>query len=461
VCSHRRERRQRPRRRGVARVIVASVAEAQSRESSRRVAGARVDGPTIHVALNTVFEALDQQRIAWVVLGAVDELREPWGAVAVLVDAAAAPKVDAALFAAGFAQIRAPGRRSHRFFVAYDAIRDRWIELDIVTDVAFGRHGEFSTPLAPVLLARRRRLGTVPTLGSSDAFWHLLLCPLLSRGDVAEHCRALLRSLASETSEAAPLGAFVYALRPRVASRLPAAVKASDWEAVAELGRELRYAWYLRGGVGVAARSTVRRLERHIAPWGASGGGMSVAILGPDGAGKTTLAEALRSSTPLPARYVYLGVWRQSTLDEHLERIFGARLALRLVTLLSKAVLIACHRRLGRLVLLDRYTCDADLPSDDLDLKGRISAKLVRRTNAEPDLIILLDAPVELMYARKGEHGLDELQVRRDAYLGMTGRFAQMVVIDAEQPPDEVRRQATALLWDRWLRRTGAAPVPQ
>jgi thymidylate kinase len=156
------------------------------------------------------------------------------------------------------------------------------------------------------------------------------------------------------------------------------------------------------------------------------------------------------SSVPLPARYVYLGVWRDIRWEEQLSRIFGARLAIRLVKLIGKRGLIAYHRFLGCVVLLDRFTCDADLPSADLDRWARISARLVRRTNADPDLMILLDGPVELMYARKHEQGLAELQLRRDAYLAMTERFPQMVVLDAARPAEEVRRRATELVWGRW-----------
>jgi thymidylate kinase len=70
--------------------------------------------------------------------------------------------------------------------------------------------------------------------------------------------------------------------------------------------------------------------------------------------------------------------------------------------------------------------------------------------------MILLDAPAELMYARKGEHGVAELQLRRKAYLAMAERFPQMVVIDAEQSRDAVRRQATELIWKRWSQSDGS-----
>jgi thymidylate kinase len=421
---------------------------------SSTVAGPAGGGAVGGVLANAL-QALDQRGIAWALLRGARALGELSGDVDLLVDAAAATEIDGVLLPAGFARIRAPGHGSHRFYVSYDASQDRWIELDIVADVAFGTRQQFRTALAPALLARRRRLGAVATLHPGDGFWHLLLHLLLSRGEVPAQHRDVLRSSASSALDGGPLQALVRTLRPRVASRLPTAVEAADWRAVAELGRELRRAWYLRDGLGVLARSTLHRLERHLPP-GAARRGMSVAVIGPDGAGKTTLAEALRSSTGLPAAYVYLGVWREFRFEAQLRRIFGARLALRLVKLLVKRALIAWHRRREHLVLLDRYTLDADLPSDDLDVKGRISARLVRRTNADPDLMILLDAPAELMYARKGEHGVTELQLRRKAYLAMAERFPQMVVIDAEQSRDEVRRQATELIWRQWLQSDGS-----
>jgi thymidylate kinase len=435
--------------------MIARAIGGRSSPPSSTVAGPPEGGRAVGGVLTDAFLALDEHEIAWALLRGVWALGEPSGDVDMLVDAAATAEIDAVLVAAGFARIRAPGHGSHRFFVSYDAAQDRWIELDIVTDVAFGTRQQFRTGLAPGLLARTRRLGTVATLHPDDGFWHLLLHLLLSRGEVPSPNRDVLRSSAPSAPDPGPLEALVRTLRPRVASCLPAAVEADDWRAVVELGRELRTAWYLRDGLGVVTRSGRHRLERHVPP-GVARRGMSVAVLGPDGAGKTTLAEALRSSTRVPAAYVYLGVWRESRFEAQLRRIFGARLALRLAKLVLKRVLIAWQRRRGRLVLLDRYTLDAELPSDDLDLKGRISATLVRRTNADPDMMILLDVPAELMYVRKGEQGVAELQLRRDAYLAMTKRFPQMVVIDAEQSRDEVRRQATALIWKRWSQSDGS-----
>jgi thymidylate kinase len=228
------------------------------------------------------------------------------------------------------------------------------------------------------------------------------------------------------------------------------------WDAVRGLGAELRRAWRRTRRAEVLNRIVKHRLARRLPAAAPDGKGVSVAVLGPDGAGKTTLADGIRRTIPIPARYVYLGIWRETPLEQRLHRIVGARLTVRLVRLLSKSVLIRYHRRQGRVILLDRFTCDADLPAPDADWKSRVSAQLVRRTCADPDVMILLDAPVELMFARKGEHGVRELQLRRSGYHAMADRFPQMVVLDAAEPAEDVRRRATALLWERWSRPAAA-----
>ena len=441
--------------------MVAAMAEDERHELAGALSAESTGRDGVDPALRRVLDLLDARGIAWALLRGVEELRAATGDIDFLVDPAAEAAVGDIVRSAGFARMGARGHGSHRFFIRYNQSDDRWLTLDIVTDVTFGEHQEFRAGVAPALLARRRRTGPGVVLEDGDAFWHLLLHHLLRDGDVPERRRPILRARAADLQDGGPLAALAERLRPGSASRLPVAVVEEDWPTVVELGRGIRRAWSRRQAWAPVRASAMTRIARQL-PLPSAERGLSLAVLGPDGAGKTTLANALVASVPIPAVSMYLGIWQQSPLEERLRKVVGARLLLRLASLLVKAARSAYHRRLGRLVVLDRYTTDADLPASDLDLKARASARLARRTNVRPDLMLLLDAPAEVMRARKPEHELAELQQLREAYLGMVARFPQMVVLDAAQPVDTVRRQAAAVLWEAlaWRTRPSGEPSP-
>ena len=102
------------------------------------VPGPPASAAAVRGPLRNAFQALDDRGIAWALLRGVEALGDRSADVDVLVDAAAMAEIDAVLRAAGFARIPASGHGSHRFYVSYDPSEDRWIDLDVVTDVAFG-----------------------------------------------------------------------------------------------------------------------------------------------------------------------------------------------------------------------------------------------------------------------------------------------------------------------------------
>jgi len=405
-------------------------------------------GPDRVPHLLRAFRALDDAGVRWAMLRDFD--LADTGDVDILVYQDAAGRLDALLAGAGYRRLPGAGQGSHRFYLGYDGEDDCWVSLDVVTEVAFGRRLEFRTQAAVALLARAGRRAGVSILSRDDAFWHLLLHYMLDKGRVPPGRHARLAAAAAGAGCGSPLASVLDDLRPggRAAADIIAAVLRGDTAAVDSLSAPLRRAWRAKDAGQVRRRAIRSRIERiHLIRSTVPPIGTTVAILGPDGAGKTTLAENLTRSVPLPARHVYMGVWREYPWDAWLRWIPGARLAARMARLSARSIESRYHRRRGRLVLLDRFTTDAALPSPDLDWRGRVTASLVRRLSRDPDLFLVLNAPADVMYARKGEQGLKVLARERDAYLRMAARHPSAAVLDATLPPEVVCKHAHRALW--------------
>lgn len=184
-------------------------------------------------------------------------------------------------------------------------------------------------------------------------------------------------------------------------------------------------------------------------PWGAlpplrrlGSRGLGVAIMGPDGAGKSTLISRVEASWPLPVETIYMGLYQ----DDHMAsspsvRIPGVALAGNVGRQMGRWCRGLVHRLRGRLVLFDRYTYDSLLtPAASLSRPGRLRRLMMARACPAPDLLVVLDAPAEVLFERKGEHDLELLERHRQGLLQLAGSFSQGVVIDATERPEEVER---------------------
>jgi thymidylate kinase len=171
--------------------------------------------------------------------------------------------------------------------------------------------------------------------------------------------------------------------------------------------------------------------------------GIGIAILGPDGAGKSTLAEGLRSRFPTPTRTIYLGLYGPGMAAR------GASGLLRRIGRLWRGWLLGrWHRWRGRLVVYDRYPLDALVPGRSPRVQTRIRRWIMTHAIPSPELIIVLDASAEVMHARKGEHDVLILEAQRRGYREIARR-AGAHVVDAGRDADLVRRDVTARTWRR------------
>lgn len=258
-----------------------------------------------------------------------------------------------------------------------------------------------------------------------------------------------------------------------------AAAESGNWSAVAQsaeqLGRELAQSAKRRFPVRhIATRllKVVDRAARLLRP-----DGLAVVVLGPDGAGKSSTTDAIGGPDLLPVfdRSVCWG------FIPPLHRLIGRNLgpssephmlpprslansALRATYwfLYSSLGYARVHLALARnsLVLYDRHFVDILVDPKRYRYAGPMwPMRLIWRLIPKPDLIVLLDAPAELIQARKQEVPLAETDRQRKAYLQLVTGLGNGRVVSSAQPFETVTREINALLLDhlrdRMARRIG------
>jgi thymidylate kinase len=412
------------------------------------------DGTASRPELLRTFRALDAAGVSWCLLrdgtGVTDR-----GDIDVLVRRGSTDALHQVLRTEGFVRLPSWGYGTHAFFLRPDARLERWTKLDLVTEIAFGAGFALRTGAESACLARRTRDGDLWVLDPDDAFWALLLHRLLDKGSIDERSVDRLRQLSARARDDGPLARVVAAAEPLGWSpaRILEAVGRGEFTALElEAGPALVRSWAAQQRVDVTRRVVAERVWRAVARiatiWRRRG--LAVAMLGPDGSGKTTLAQGLRGSFPLPVRSLYLspfptgsaGGRRGIAFLRRLVRIWGGWLAGR------------AHVARGRLVVFDRYPLDARVsPRRALGPVGRLRRWVVGHACPAPELVFILDVPGETAHDRKGELDPATLEAERVQYRRLATRLRSSVVLDATRPPEDVRREAAAIVWRTWIRR--------
>jgi thymidylate kinase len=218
----------------------------------------------------------------------------------------------------------------------------------------------------------------------------------------------------------------------------------------------------------------------------------TIALIGPDGAGKTAISRRIVESLPLRVKYLYMGVnvdssnrillttrlaaafkrtsgkkaeWKGPPLPGQtksapkgmLKRALGSlRACLRLINRLGEEWYRQCltwfYLWQGNIVLYDRhfffdyYAYDIAPQNENRTLSRRIHGFILQHIYPKPDLVIYLDAPAEVLFSRKGEGTIEDLDRRRQEYLRAREQVRHFAVVDATQPIEQVTNEVANLI---------------
>lgn len=197
--------------------------------------------------------------------------------------------------------------------------------------------------------------------------------------------------------------------------------------------------------------------------------GLWVVLLGPDGAGKTTLIEGFGDGVAAGfagcnSFHLRAGLFRNRNRhavnhDPHGQPPRGI-----VVTVVKLAYLLAANWlgylarvrpavAVGRLVLFDRYFPDYVVDPKRYRVPPSCSrlAKFVAKLVPQPDLYILLDADVDVLLERKQETTAAEVARQRMHYRELIVTLGDAVVTNASLPAAAVLDKVMTLVIERHL----------
>jgi O-antigen/teichoic acid export membrane protein/thymidylate kinase len=433
--------------------------------------------------LQALFERLEDSGMSHCLLRGRDELRlvEDAYEIDLLVAPQELNRFRAVAADLGFECMPSWGSAPHVFFVTRESNPSTWIKLDVVTDLRYGPSRTLRIGRVADYLHRTRLIDGIRVLAAADEFVHLVLHGILDKGRVEPRHQARLQALRHELRSSACgrllLAEHFRSLAPAMTwADATSACDQADWSQLERRGRMLRRQLTRQQLMAAAWRRMCVWSGRRLRPFRLPQRprGLVVALLGPDGAGKTAVATTLARSMPLVTRRVYMGYGRRddergSATSRMMWRLAGevpeggrgpirrVRLAMRWAARIAlqtvRSVVVRTRRSAGQVVLLDRHVYDLSAANSSPSSPSRVKRALRRWLTAigpTPDLVVSLDVPAEILCQRKAEWPIEVLARQRVAYRELALRLPNGLVIDASQEFDRVCGNVSDEVWRRY-----------
>ena len=216
-----------------------------------------------------------------------------------------------------------------------------------------------------------------------------------------------------------------------------------------------------------------------------------IAVVGIDGAGKSTLVSEVTRRLPIKVKPIYWAsrnmLLPTTRLHRWLERVLlgrdvrrrdrpehkplpdavrrrrgvghvfklpllAALAANKYAEYLAKYALAGLHRARGCILLADRYVCDEELEYDDRFF--RINRWLYRHAYPRPELLVVVTAPAETIHARKPSIPLAAAAHHQDVYRACGARHAargvDVLYLDSQASAADNAEQVVDRLFARW-----------